>query len=439
MPNDYECMLFCSMSSNREARFLTTLNEKNRADHQDREKKLSRREWKPYPTSKECNIREHGYFGVAYYKLLYHARNPTAEIVIAHRGTCFDEKGNILADIAIAKGEEPKILREAAFKYVTNLFGGRNFYNGSQSFNQRICITENNTDFEITKITHTGFSLGGFIAGACAALTAYPITEAVTFDAPGIGIDGLAIDKARVESRIINYVTVPNLVNTCNSHIGKVRQMIGSFGQAPQSATTEFDVNFFGRGQKKIEDTNIILAEVGRTIKSHNLNNIIESLKITAQTNGPWYYPIYQWPTAENVLRYMGKSEVLKLMDRPRSGDSSFSMVTNALQDIRDSFFLDLWDKTNKSDNQGGKMVGLGGIHHERNNTVYYTREAFLLSLQAHTQGGASSSSTPVAPVQFSNSAAFNSRHSIASASTLGSTSSASGDTTIKTSRRSNK
>ncbi len=212
---DYHYALCCSMASNREDRFLKSLGDKKES-HLIRELTLECFGWEPLKTSKEFNIgEEQGYFGVAYYKLS--KKTKSCEFIIAHRGTCFDEVGNILADIAIAERKKPIILEEA-IKYVTSLFEGRNFYDGSIPPTKTFKVG----DFKITKITYTGFSLGGFIAGACASLTQYPITKAVTFEAPGISaLDG--IDKDRVKNKIINYVTRPNLVNTAGLHIGEIR------------------------------------------------------------------------------------------------------------------------------------------------------------------------------------------------------------------------
>ena len=133
--------------------------------------------WIRLKTSKELGVTGYGYFGMAFYR-----KNELGmELMIAHRGTRFNETGNILANIEISEDERPKILDEALL-YVEMIM---------------------EMEMEIVKITHTGHSLGGFIAGACAGLStgAY----AVTFECPGIGI--LDIRRDMVGDRIINYVT----------------------------------------------------------------------------------------------------------------------------------------------------------------------------------------------------------------------------------------
>ena len=202
-------LLICTMASYGEGRFLNQLRDEKLEEHKRRERDLIDNGWKPLSTSEELQVTGEGYFGVAYHKFWRDEDDSIyAEVVIAHRVTCFDEKGNILADIQIAQQRPPKILQVAKV-YIAELFALINSngftIEGRRTFQKR----------PIRQITHIGFSLGGFIAGACACLSRCNYVRAVTFDAPGAAYLEFT-GRNKKSDRVINYVTVPNLVNTCN-------------------------------------------------------------------------------------------------------------------------------------------------------------------------------------------------------------------------------
>lgn len=77
------------------------------------------------------------------------------------------------------------------------------------------------------KIGHvTGHSLGGFTAASCAILNR-SICHCTTFEAPGLTTfyHTLAAQQGGSDywdSKITNYVTIPNPINMCQKHLGEL-------------------------------------------------------------------------------------------------------------------------------------------------------------------------------------------------------------------------
>lgn len=81
------------------------------------------------------------------------------------------------------------------------------------------------------QLSFTGHSLGAFLAELsvyfCHSHFAYPHVNAVTFESPGIRemVEKLDSEHEPMDLRvldIISYVSYPNIVNTCNHHVGTV-------------------------------------------------------------------------------------------------------------------------------------------------------------------------------------------------------------------------
>lgn len=71
-----------------------------------------------------------------------------------------------------------------------------------------------------------GHSLGGFTAASCAILN-HNICHCTTFEAPGLTTfyHNLAAQRGHHEyweSKITNYVTIPNPINMCQKHLGQI-------------------------------------------------------------------------------------------------------------------------------------------------------------------------------------------------------------------------
>jgi len=236
--------------------------------------------------------------------------------------------------------------------------------------------------YEVKKITHTGFSLGGFIAGACAGLSGYGvITEAVTFDAPGIG--NLKVNEKIVEKLIRNYVTVPNLINTCNAHIGEVRQLIiPPYESLSQKEHVEFSLiisdleNNGNLKTPKISNFGII-NEINSTIRTHNLSDIRRLM----ESNTNWKYRmIYRWPVAKNVIVYGEEPKIpnaMKHFGTKTGWDVLLSTIAIGVQLSKYFGSSVIWKLTTKV-NESKKVVGVIGMHHKRSNRIYYTKQDYV-------------------------------------------------------------
>lgn len=383
MPTTYECALACEMSSYQESRYYKKMSSVERARINNHERDLFQYGWQRLLTSEECNIQAHGYFGVAYCR---QNQAGEVEVMIAHRGTCFGvsaaDIGNILADIQIAKGEKPGILEEAAFVYARGL---ENYFR--------------NTFGDNLHITHTGFSLGGFIAGANAALSDSPDVHAVTFDAPGIG--ALDFDREARAPHMTHYVLAPNLVNTCNSHVGQVRVMTDFLGSYDQSKAKpvefELDLRNLGYGalasnasaedRKRFRHTSRAQPEIEAAFREHGpgLGNIISSME-QARSLEPNYQNVYQWPVATNEMIYAENSPAGDGGFYSFGADNFWMFLLNAaatsVQMVKEAGRTVLWDRT-KELNEDGIVVGIVGVNHScPQRKIAFTAEEH----QAHCQ-----------------------------------------------------
>ena len=80
------------------------------------------------------------------------------------------------------------------------------------------------TNQETCHCTNAGHSLGGFTA-ACSAIFFKDILRVTTFESPGLTsfYHSLARQggcKDYWQQRVVNYLSVPNPINTCQRHLG---------------------------------------------------------------------------------------------------------------------------------------------------------------------------------------------------------------------------
>ena len=201
--------------------------------------------WQLLTTASHFGIKN-GYFGIAY----WHPENQQVQIV--HRGPYIE---NFVAPVTD--------LKEVLFNnYVQLVSSASTFTNKVVAVLQEI-EQEKKVSFEIF---FTGHSLGGWVAQISAFTTEYlevnrgiflkelerehePVTSStvqdrhdirqryhphtVVFDSPGckdmlslmsdqldVRLHGITNDLQRLD--ITNYVSAPNRINTCNSHLGKI-------------------------------------------------------------------------------------------------------------------------------------------------------------------------------------------------------------------------
>ena len=180
--------------------------------------------WEIYSSAPDSSIMN------AYYGRAYLNRN-TGEVIIAHRGT-----NNIAhdgyADIQLSVDNLPTQFEKA--KEFINDVKIKMLSDGLNSYN----------------VSYTGHSLGGGLAQMSAAwdyANGNASADAVVFESPGITeemlkdasvsggymVDGLPNDVEGPvdlnDLELINYVTSPNAVNTCNSHYARLVRVYPSY------------------------------------------------------------------------------------------------------------------------------------------------------------------------------------------------------------------
>ncbi len=206
-------------------------------------------------------------------------------------------------------GENPDVIMNDAEKY-------ENAVLNHLVKNKKCKITSS------TVILHTGFSLGGYLAAASLlsernkqVRETYGIQEenvfAVTLDAPGIKNNQA---NSFYSNRITNYVTRPNLVNTCNRAIGKVFQIL-HYKSNDKATNLDTIVELI----KEIKDN---------TLPSHNLENLVEVLKKRVKT-----FKVANWPEAgfnfsketfENILSFLKIPSIFANINYRRSNEVKY-------------------------------------------------------------------------------------------------------------------
>jgi ankyrin repeat protein len=185
--------------------------------------------WKLLTTASNRNTKN-GYFGAAY------CHPEHQQVVIANRGTKFTNLGALWSDI---KG----VLHN---QYVQQMESASTFAHKVVEVLRNV-NQEKGTSFHVF---FTGHSLGGWLAQVTTFTTKYVMMEqntflksdnethsfhphTVVFDSPGckdmlsqmadkfdVRLDGRSIDIEHLD--ITSYLSAPNLINTCNLHLGMV-------------------------------------------------------------------------------------------------------------------------------------------------------------------------------------------------------------------------
>jgi hypothetical protein len=222
---------------------------------------LVRKKWTQLENSKELKIKNYGYVGKCYFK---HSYNDEIIVLFAHRGTQFNETGNILADLDIASQIKPDILKEA-LKY------------------EKLILDKIR---ESKKIVHTGFSLGGYIATECATeKTGDSKKYAVAFDSPGIEFESSPKNYSKFEDYIESYFLVPNIVNTCHKHVGKMFEIESRFKVEEESTS--------------INTESKLISEIEHAFNSHDLDLIIRLTRKYISIRR-----VKEWPIAKNNTNF---------------------------------------------------------------------------------------------------------------------------------------
>jgi hypothetical protein len=185
--------------------------------------------WSLLTTASNINL-SNGYFGAAY----WHPEHQ--QVVIAHRGTKLTNLGAVLADVAgvVFKNSVPQM-------------------NSATTFASEVVKVQREVSEKMGvsfQMSFTGHSLGGWLPQVTAFTTQYLKRDGnvfvqskeekdcfhphtVVFESPGckemllhmtneldVRIDGRSIDIEHLD--ITSYLSAPNRINTCNTHLGTV-------------------------------------------------------------------------------------------------------------------------------------------------------------------------------------------------------------------------
>ncbi|MBX9586020.1 MAG: DUF2974 domain-containing protein [Gammaproteobacteria bacterium] len=129
------------------------------------------------------------------------------KVILVHRGLQLTSPENLADGFSIGANKIPKIVDPALF------------------FSKIACEFADSHEYELT---HTGFSLGGFLAqitGAQCHHEKQRHNKVICFDAPGAKKTIKAKGFSDNRSNTTNYLTAPNIVNTITPHYGVVRQI----------------------------------------------------------------------------------------------------------------------------------------------------------------------------------------------------------------------
>jgi hypothetical protein len=352
-----EAMYACLVASNHETkeRELVLSSPKLHAAHKRRQEILSlggfkplKTSWSPRSKAEEQVLNPHSYYGMVYYR----KTGPRQlELMFAHRGTCFNKMGNVLADVEILERKAPKILSEAVEPYV------------ERSIQSLVA-----KGWEIRKVTHAGFSLGGFIAGAMAAKSDDPNVHAVTFDAPGCAYM-LKSDPVRQTvwaGHVTNYVTDVNLVNACNRHLGDVYQF--SMFKGARARASGFNTSTSASGFELTRDTfPHALHEIAHALKTHDLAAVAEKLEQDVRVD---VTAVYKWPTADAKLTYGPESA----LDRHHPDDDVIAISAKFASHT-------LWHVSRGRNGNSGH--GLTNLGYQCSSTVFYSADEYAADQRA--------------------------------------------------------
>jgi len=338
------------------------VNTKEEKLFQMAEAHLAEQGWKRYADCLELSkdtpvlckaIEDHHYYGIIYLREI----NCECEWVIAHRGTDLTSVPNLVADSQIMGREIPALFMEATLPFIQKFQALLRSSSGRFLNNMRT-----------KSITHVGFSLGGFLAAAVVIKSPSPRTFAKTFDAPGVDFMVNRAEEHLVSPRIINYVALPNLVNSCNRHIGLTFQIacVPVLDSQDQQHNVCFEV-----------PSKVLIGHFLETLSRHDLSELIE----VNQSRQEFYLrAVRAWPKAN-----------IKLIFGPYQKRDDFSIgLINATRRLLETVIsMKVW-KSIQRRAADGQMVGLIAIQHSCDYTVRYlnqSNEATMIDGHYNRQG----------------------------------------------------
>ena len=239
-------------------------------------------------------------------------------LVIAYRGTDFNNTNDVMNDIQIFKDGQPEErVREAlAFtRRVVEKVSTWSFWHQNRLFSS--------CHFRKPKVQLTGHSLGAAVAECVCLRTGY---ETMTFDSPGLELT--AADNTAHCDQMTSLLNFPDLVNCCNPHpgntyhipaqgeFGAVNQVVKAGGKALFRAGAAAAAGYFGLPPVVGDVASRVVTKIGDPLKDtwlkHPLKHFIKALQA-----GTPIQPVSEWP---NLTDYLTASEPNALVPAAHAG-----------------------------------------------------------------------------------------------------------------------
>lgn len=259
-------------------------------------KDLASKGWK---LAKVKKVKKSGYVGMAF----IHEKQGT--IVLAHKGTKITSTKDLENCVEVAGSGIPTQYQDA------------------EEFAQEIAAT-----YPKCTLSHGGHSLGAVLA----ELLAYDRKEvAVTAESPGIlsMISKEYFEQGGASVPIVSYLSTPNIVNTCNAHIGTLRAVnvppsVSSTGLLDSVVTGIKE--YVSPGAAKIAAVATALAE---DLNSHKLDRLIK--EFSPKKGEASYKLITKWP--KGVQERLEFAKLCGKNCNPSNLDS-FSSKSHAISEV---------------------------------------------------------------------------------------------------------
>ena len=256
------------------------------------------------------------YFGIVF------RHKSTGQIVAAHKGTEV-KWGDILADTHLFLQRIPKQY-EIAKSFI------------AQVEKDYLLDIKGKPQYSSNTILHTGHSLG---AGLAELLASIHNQSAVTFDSPGVKeiLENKFGKESYNTNNIIGYLTRPNIVNTCNHHIGyRLKLNLLGLEDQPSIATDAMGVGgylagLFGFKQTKqyLYNTRNITEIVLKQLQSHSLDNIIQIFESETGSCITTPSTIVKWPHGVQACISLEDTAALELKQKINFVDPN--VISNAI------------------------------------------------------------------------------------------------------------
>lgn len=231
------------------------------------------------------------------------------QVILAHRGLQLESIANLVSGLVIGTKRCPDIAKAAiAFCDIA-----------------RNCAQQHQY-----QLIHTGFSMGGYlsqITGAYANHHSPGSGTVICFEAAGAApaIEFCGYNDNR--NNTVNYVTAPNVVNTCNRHYGFLRQIDEFKGHnfylkshlKPQLVNNKVTLNL-----DDIDETTAALFEeiLWLTIHYHRPDVLGRAL---TQADALQFVPIHAWPVSTISLETVAAKELPTAV----AENTSYGMILN--------------------------------------------------------------------------------------------------------------